>query len=134
GGVRRSMISPQVMNLGALVSGLSRGLWCSMRTPPYHFPVAGCGRTAARLILYPLYCFLLRISSRLAKVGCNKMPNFRQIYCASGRNRVRTSFGGVPLLHAGQVEVGGVFLPGAALLLHVAGGQPLVHRVVDHPA
>src|SRR5699024_3427781 len=37
-------------------------------------------------------------------------------------------------LHAGQVEVGGVFLSGAALLLHVAGGQPLVHRVVDHPA
>ena len=37
-------------------------------------------------------------------------------------------------LHAGQVKVGGVFLFGAALLLHIAAGQPFVHRIVDDPA
>ena len=36
--------------------------------------------------------------------------------------------------HPGKVKAGRIFLPGAALLLHIAGGQPQIHGIIDHPA
>ena len=37
-------------------------------------------------------------------------------------------------LNARQIKAGCILLPGAALLLHIAGGQPQIHGIIDHPA
>ena len=36
--------------------------------------------------------------------------------------------------NARQIKAGCILLPGAALLLHIAGGQPQIHGIIDHPA
>jgi hypothetical protein len=35
--------------------------------------------------------------------------------------------------NARQIKAGCILLPGAALLLHIAGGQPQIHGIIDQP-
>ena len=50
------------------------------------------------------------------------------------RNEILCSLSKQRRSNTGQVETGGVFFLRAALLLHISGGQTLVHGIVDHPA